>query len=61
MCYNPPGGHGDHLFWSKQHPLIVLPDERLWPDLQAADVAVLVEDVEVKVGRDAEQGLLSHG
>ena len=51
-----PRRHDHHLRRPHQDLLVVLPDEGLRPDLNAGHSGRLVEDVDVGVGRDANDG-----
>ena len=49
--------HHDHLLRAKDNLLIVLADVRLRTNFQLCDIAVLVQHMQVVVGRDAEDAL----
>ena len=44
---------GDHLLRSDGDRFIVLFDERLGPDFQSCDIGVLVQHMDVVIGRNA--------
>lgn len=52
-----PGGHHDHLLWTKDDLLVVLANEGFWACLHLSDIAGLIQDMEIVVRWDTVDAL----